>query len=403
MHKDNIKLKNMASNTKEIWKQITELKGKITKNYGISNLGNLCSFEKSFNDKTIIQLADNNGFPVTTVRVNKKSLALFPHRQVANYFLKKPSAKYKYVLHLDHNKANNAVSNLKWATPEQQTEHNKHNPTVKNAISERLRTGAMAKKLNDAKVTKLKTELWNPKRKITLKQLANKYNIAEMNLYRIKSGLFWYHIHVEGEPITDKYKNFLKNVELGAKQAIKNKLELDKRVKLKDAQKKQKGLLKLKIKKDKALAKKEKTQLIAIKKAEQKKQVIKNKIERARKTKVKIALQKEAKIKKQNIAKEKAQVNKERALAIALKKAIQKKQKTKNKIIPTIKAKVKTALLKDAKIKKQKNSKEKKIAKSLKKGKKNNDTKKEKKATTTVIKTSKKNNKIESSKKKKKK
>ena len=45
----------MASNTKEIWKQITELKGKTTKNYGISNLGNLCSFEKSLNDKTIIK------------------------------------------------------------------------------------------------------------------------------------------------------------------------------------------------------------------------------------------------------------------------------------------------------------------------------------------------------------
>ena len=79
----------MASNTKEIWKQITALKGKTTKNYGVSNLGKLCSFEKSLNDKTIINLGDNNGFPVTTVRVNKKSIALFPHREVANYFIKK--------------------------------------------------------------------------------------------------------------------------------------------------------------------------------------------------------------------------------------------------------------------------------------------------------------------------
>ena len=242
----------MASNTKEIWKQITELKGKTTKNYGISNLGNLCSFEKSINDKTIIKLGDNNGFPVTTVRVNKKSIALFPHRQVANNFMKKPSPKYKFVLHVDHNKANNEVSNLKWATQEQQSEHNKHNPIVKNAISKRLRTGAMAKKLNDAKVTKLKTELWNPKRKITLKQLAEKYNIAEMNLYRIKSGLFWYHIHVEGEPITDKYKNFLKNVQLGNKQAIKDKVESDKKTKLKESLKKKKDLIKLKATKEKA-------------------------------------------------------------------------------------------------------------------------------------------------------
>jgi hypothetical protein len=339
----------MASNTKEIWKQITELKGKTTKNYGISNLGNLCSFEKSLNDKTIIQLGDNNGFPVTTVRVNKKSIALFPHRQVANYFIKKPSPKYKYVLHLDHNKANNEVSNLKWATQEQQSEHNKHNPTVKNAISKRLRTGAMAKKLNDAKVIKLKTELWNPKRKITLKQLAEKYNIAEMNLYRIKSGLFWYHIHVEGEPITDKYKNFLKNVELGNKQAIKNKVISDKKIKLKEALRKQKDLIKLRAEKEKAQLKKEKTQAIANKKAEQKKEKERKKIEKA------------------------------------------------------IKAKVKQANIKEALIKKQKVAKEKQLSQKLKKGKKTIDKKKEKKPTKKVIKVSKKNNKVAITNKKKKK
>lgn len=339
----------MASNTKEIWKQITELKGKTTKNYGISNLGNLCTFEKSLNDKTIIQLSDNNGFPVTTVRVNKKSMALFPHREVANYFMKKPSPKYKYVLHLDHNKANNEVSNLKWATQEQQSEHNKHNPTVKNAISKRLRTGAMAKKLTDAKVIKLKTELWNPKRKITLKQLANKYDIAEMNLYRIKSGLFWYHIHVEGEPITEKYKNFLKNVELGNKQAVKNKIEADKKLKAKEALKKQKDLIRLRAEKEKAQANKEKTQAIANKKAEQ------------------------------------------------------KKERTKKKIEKAIKDKVRLAKIKEALLKKQKEAKEKQISKSLKKGKKKIGKKKEKRNTEKSHKVSKKENKTTPVKKKKKK
>jgi uncharacterized protein (UPF0305 family) len=242
----------MASNTKEIWKQITALKGKTTKNYGVSNLGKLCSFEKSLNDKTIINLGDNNGFPVTTVRVNKKSIALFPHREVANYFIKKSNPKYKFVLHLDHNKSNNEVSNLKWASQEQQSEHNKSNPVVKNAISQRISTGAMSKKLSEAKVIKLKTEIYNPKRKLTLKQLAEKYDIAEMNLYRIKSGVFWYHIHVEGEPVHEKYKAYLKNVELGNKQAIKNKIIADKKLKLKETLKKQNDLIKLKIEKEKS-------------------------------------------------------------------------------------------------------------------------------------------------------
>ena len=224
----------MASNTKEIWKQITALKGKTIKNYGISNFGNMCSYQKSLQDKHVIAFANNNGFPVTTIRINKRSTALFPHREVANYFLKRPNAKYTFVLHLDHDKSNNHVSNLKWATQAQQSEHNKHNPNVKDAISKRVRTGAMAKKLTDAKVLKLKTELWNPKRKLTLKQLAAKYDIAEMNLYRIKSGLFWYHIQAEGEPVWENYKTFLKNTKLAEKQAKQDKALLDKKIKLKE-------------------------------------------------------------------------------------------------------------------------------------------------------------------------
>jgi hypothetical protein len=224
----------MASNTKEIWKQITALKGKTNKNYGISNFGNMCSYQKSLQDKHVIAFANNNGFPVTTIRINKRSTALFPHREVANYFLKRPNAKYTFVLHLDHDKSNNNVSNLKWATQAQQSEHNKHNPNVIDAISKRVRTGAMAKKLTDAKVLKLKTELWNPKRKLTLKQLAAKYDIAEMNLYRIKSGLFWYHIQAEGEPVWENYKTFLKNTKLAEKQAKQDKAVLDKKNKLKE-------------------------------------------------------------------------------------------------------------------------------------------------------------------------
>lgn len=208
----------MALLDKEIWKPIRSLKGKTTKNYGVSNLGRICTYTKSLADKTILKLHDNGGFPTVSIRVNSKSKAIFPHREVANEFIKKPNSKYTYVLHLNHNKKNNQVNNLKWATKEQQSEHNKNNPIVKKAISQRIYAGATAKKLTDAKVLKLKTEIYNPKRKLTLKQLAEKYGIAEMNLYRIKSGLFWYHIHVEGEPIHEKYKLHLKNVELSTKK-----------------------------------------------------------------------------------------------------------------------------------------------------------------------------------------
>jgi hypothetical protein len=64
--------------------------------------------------------------------------------------------------------------------------------------------------------------------------LAAKYDIAEMNLYRIKSGIFWYHIHADGEPVWNNYKTFLKNTKLAEKQAKQDKAALDKKNKLKE-------------------------------------------------------------------------------------------------------------------------------------------------------------------------
>ena len=38
--------------------------------------------------------------------------------------------------------------------------------------------------------------IWDPKRKLTHKQLAEKFGVSEMQLHRIKSGENWGHINV---------------------------------------------------------------------------------------------------------------------------------------------------------------------------------------------------------------
>lgn len=228
----------MAANDKEIWKPVTHIKGKTSKKYAVSSKGRLASYDKNIEDRYVLKQHLNGGFPMATIHVEGKSKALFSHQAIGAAFLKKHSPKCKFVIHLDHNKANNDISNLKWATKDEQVEHSKKSPYVLQAAARKVYTGATARKLDEKKVIALKKEIWNPKRKASLKQIAAKYGIAEMNLYRIKNGELWFHVHIEGEPIFPKYKAQLKNIEFHEKVAAKVKKSAPKKVVKKAAPKK---------------------------------------------------------------------------------------------------------------------------------------------------------------------
>lgn len=214
----------MATNDKEIWKQIPQLKGPSNKKYAVSSHGRLASYETNIEDKFVLKLHLNGGFPMATVQIDGKSKALFVHNVMAAAFLKKPSPKSNHVIHIDYDKANNALSNLKWTTKKEQVEHSMKSPMVLASAAHKIYRGATGRKLDEKKVTLLKKEIWNPKRKLSFKQIAAKYGIAEMNLYRIKNGEMWFCVHVEGEPIFPKYKTQLKNIEyhnkINAKELI---------------------------------------------------------------------------------------------------------------------------------------------------------------------------------------
>lgn len=218
----------MAANDKEIWKQLTHLKGS-SKKYAVSSHGRLASYDTNIEDKYILKLHLNGGFPMATIHIDGKSKALFAHNAMAIAFLKKHSPKCNCVIHLDYDKANNDLSNLKWATKAEQVEHNKTSPYVLASVARKIYKGATARKLDEKKAIALKKEIWDPKRKLSFKQIAAKYGIAEMNLYRIKNGEMWFHVHVEGEPIFPRYKEQLKNIEFHNKLAAKEKVISDKK------------------------------------------------------------------------------------------------------------------------------------------------------------------------------
>lgn len=86
----------------EMWKEIPELKG-----YSVSNKGRI----RKDNTGQIMVLSVNNGYARITISKHV-------HRLVAKAFLGEPlDEKQCWVDHIDGNRSNNNVENLRWVTP----------------------------------------------------------------------------------------------------------------------------------------------------------------------------------------------------------------------------------------------------------------------------------------------
>jgi hypothetical protein len=109
---------------------------------------------------------------------------------MAKLFLRRPSQKHKYVVHANHNKLDNNLRNLKWATLEEMIDHQQESP-AKIAYKKKQANRTVGLKLTASQVKKIKDTLGSKKRSITIKQLAEKYDVSEMTMYRIKSGENW--------------------------------------------------------------------------------------------------------------------------------------------------------------------------------------------------------------------
>ncbi|HML56743.1 MAG TPA: HNH endonuclease [Ferruginibacter sp.] len=113
------------------------------------------------------------------------------HRLVATYFLPKPSPDANIIAHLDYNKLNNRVDNLRWMTTEEIHKHRVNSPSVQAEINKRrLRLTPPHKntKLSVTKVMLLK-KLLNENKPI--KQLVKIFKVTETQILRIKRGENW--------------------------------------------------------------------------------------------------------------------------------------------------------------------------------------------------------------------
>ncbi|TAM94826.1 MAG: hypothetical protein EPN39_16525 [Chitinophagaceae bacterium] len=177
----------------EGWKDLPiKFKSSLRKKYAVSNHGRVVSYTKEIKDGNLLNGSTVEGYTVINVKPNDTFQSLYLHREIAKLFLPKPGRTYKYVIHLDHDKKNNHIKNLRWATKEEMEAHQQKSP-AKIAYKERQRNRTTGLKLNSAKVRSIKRMLGSPDRK-TMKQIANQFGISEMQLYRIKKGENWGHV-----------------------------------------------------------------------------------------------------------------------------------------------------------------------------------------------------------------
>jgi hypothetical protein len=176
----------------ETWKQL-QFSGykNLRKKYAVSTSGRAASYsEDIMEDGKLLSGSLTSGYRTLNLHVENGNGTIYLHREVAKLFCKKASPKYKYVIHLNYKKADNNYKNLKWATLEEVGVHQQKSPE-KIAYKKRQANKTEGLKLNATQVKAIKETINNPKRKLTYKQLAVKYKVSEMTLYRIKSGENW--------------------------------------------------------------------------------------------------------------------------------------------------------------------------------------------------------------------
>ena len=166
------------------WKQ-------LRKKYALSSNGRVASYsEDILEDGKVLNGSLTTGYKTLNLHRPGNNGTLYIHREIAKLFIKKPSPKNRYVIHINHNKTDNTVRNLRWATLEEMIVHQKNSP-AKIAYKKVQANRTIGLKLNANQVKSIKRVLISKSRNLTIKQLADKYGVSEMTLYRIKSGENW--------------------------------------------------------------------------------------------------------------------------------------------------------------------------------------------------------------------
>lgn len=173
----------------EKWAVLRGRKTAYGEKYAISNCGRLVKFKKEIAEGILLKGSLQQGYPIWRYKENGKHQHALLHRLVAKYFLPKPQKNETVVIHSNYKKTDNHFYNLQWATVKEAAAHAQGSPAVKKLKKLRRENAIVGNaKLSIADVKEIKKLLTQHK---TLKNIAAKYQVSDMQIYRIKSGENW--------------------------------------------------------------------------------------------------------------------------------------------------------------------------------------------------------------------
>lgn len=169
----------------EKWKEI-KFDDTISENekFKISNYGRIinCKTNKEF----LVKKYYINGYQNLPLKQKKsgKRTSRYVHKLVAEHFLEKKDGIC--VIHLNYDKTDNRIENLKWATKREKELHQFNNPNWEKVIKKRNKKIG---KLDEGKVKIIKRQLKNNRTRI--KMIAKRFGVSDMQIHRIKTGENW--------------------------------------------------------------------------------------------------------------------------------------------------------------------------------------------------------------------
>jgi hypothetical protein len=190
----------------EIWKEYTfPLEEEDVKNrkYAFSNFGRFGSFYKNINeDMILVKPALVLGIWVARMwylRVDKETQQRYRmnksvpmHKALAELFIPQPSPEKRHVIHIDYNRVNNDLENLRWVTKEEMTVHVHADPK---RIAKRPISTGKGMKLTVGQVKTIKKLL--AEKKTRQRVIAQRFGISTTMIDYIKSGKKWAHVTID--------------------------------------------------------------------------------------------------------------------------------------------------------------------------------------------------------------